>query len=105
MRCRRRSAPRSPAPTAQWWPSPATAASSSPCRKLGTAVELGLPLPILIWNNDAFGQIAQNMRDFGIEEVAVRPRNPDFQILAKAYGANAAKPESLAGITRPSRRH
>jgi len=67
-------------------------------QELGTAVELGLSLPILIWNNDAFGQIAQNMRDFGIEETAVRPRNPDFQILAKAYGAHYAKPDSLAGI-------
>jgi 5-guanidino-2-oxopentanoate decarboxylase len=68
-------------------------------QELGTAVELGLALPILIWNNDAFGQIAQNMRDFGIEETAVRPRNPDFQVLAKAYGAHFARPESLGGIT------
>jgi thiamine pyrophosphate-dependent acetolactate synthase large subunit-like protein len=68
-------------------------------QELGTAVELDLSLPILIWNNDAFGQIAQNMREFGIEEVAVRPRNPDFQTLAKAYGAHFARPESLAGVT------
>ena len=34
-----------------------------------------------------------------LKEVAVRPRNPDFQALAKAYGAHAAKPDSLAGIT------
>ncbi|HVY99525.1 MAG TPA: 5-guanidino-2-oxopentanoate decarboxylase [Dongiaceae bacterium] len=68
-------------------------------QELGTAVELGLPLPIVVWNNDAFGQIAHNMRDCGIEEIAVRPRNPDFQALARAYGATAVKPESLGGIT------
>jgi 5-guanidino-2-oxopentanoate decarboxylase len=68
-------------------------------QELGTAVELGLPLPIVIWNNDAFGQIAQNMREFGIEETAVRPRNPDFQALARAYGMNAVKTESLEDIT------
>jgi thiamine pyrophosphate-dependent acetolactate synthase large subunit-like protein len=68
-------------------------------QELGTAVELGLPLPIVIWNNDAFGQIAQNMRDFGIGEVGVRPRNPDFQALGKAYGARTVKAESLAGLT------
>jgi thiamine pyrophosphate-dependent acetolactate synthase large subunit-like protein len=68
-------------------------------QELGTAVELGLSLPILIWNNDAFGQIAQNMREFGIGEVAVRPKNPDFETLAKAYGSNYARPDSLTAVT------
>ncbi|GAB2175164.1 5-guanidino-2-oxopentanoate decarboxylase [Dongia sp. agr-C8] len=67
-------------------------------QELGTAAELGLPLPILIWNNDAFGQIAQNMRDVGIPEIAVKQKNPDFQTLAAAYGIRAVRPDSLEGI-------
>ena len=67
-------------------------------QELGTAAELGLPLPILIWNNDAFGQIAQNMRDVGIPEIAVKQKNPDFQTLAQAYGIRAVRPDSLKGI-------
>jgi 5-guanidino-2-oxopentanoate decarboxylase len=67
-------------------------------QELGTAVELGLPLAILLWNNDALGQIAANMQDSGIEEIAVKPRNPDFQALARAYGMNAVRAESLDGI-------
>jgi 5-guanidino-2-oxopentanoate decarboxylase len=67
-------------------------------QELGTAAELGLPLPILLWNNDAFGQIAQNMRDVGIPEIAVKNKNPDFQTLAAAYGIRAVRPESLKGI-------
>jgi 5-guanidino-2-oxopentanoate decarboxylase len=67
-------------------------------QELGTAAELGLPLPILLWNNDALGQIAQNMRDMGIPEIAVKPRNPDFQTLAQAYGIRAVRPDSLKGI-------
>jgi 5-guanidino-2-oxopentanoate decarboxylase len=67
-------------------------------QELGTAAELGLPLPILVWNNDAFGQIAQNMRDVGIPEIAVKQKNPDFQILAQAYGIRAVRPDSLKGI-------
>jgi 5-guanidino-2-oxopentanoate decarboxylase len=67
-------------------------------QELGTAAELGLPLPILLWNNDALGQIAQNMRDMGIPEIAVKPRNPDFQTLAAAYGIRAVRPDSLEGI-------
>jgi 5-guanidino-2-oxopentanoate decarboxylase len=67
-------------------------------QELGTAAELGLPLPILIWNNDAFGQIAQNMRDVGIPEIAVKQKNPDFHTLAKAYGIAAVRPDSLKGL-------
>jgi 5-guanidino-2-oxopentanoate decarboxylase len=67
-------------------------------QELGTAAELGLPLPILVWNNDAFGQIAQNMRDVGIPEIAVKQKNPDFQTLAAAYGIKAVRPDSLKGI-------
>ena len=67
-------------------------------QELGTAAELGLPLPILLWNNDAFGQIAQNMRDLGIPEIAVKNKNPDFRTLAAAYGIRAVRPDSLEGI-------
>jgi 5-guanidino-2-oxopentanoate decarboxylase len=67
-------------------------------QELGTAAELGLPLPILLWNNDAFGQIAQNMRDVGIPEIAVKNKNPDFQTLAQAYGVGFVRPGSLKGI-------
>jgi len=67
-------------------------------QELGTAAELGLPLPILLWNNDAFGQIAQNMRDVGIPEIAVKQKNPDFRTLAAAYGIRAVRPDSLKGI-------
>jgi thiamine pyrophosphate-dependent acetolactate synthase large subunit-like protein len=67
-------------------------------QELGTAVELGRPLPILLWNNDALGQIAANMVDAGIEEIAVRQKNPDFQALAQAYGVKSVKPSSPAEI-------
>ena len=46
----------------------------------------------------ALGQIAQNMRDLGIPEIAVKPRNPDFQTLAQAYGIRSVRPDSLNGI-------
>ena len=63
--------------------------------ELGTAVEHKLPIPILLWNNDALGQIRDNMVEAGIQPNAVTLRNPDFQMLAKAYGCAAAKPKSL----------
>jgi 5-guanidino-2-oxopentanoate decarboxylase len=67
--------------------------------ELGTAVEHKLPLVILLWNNDALGQIRDNMVDAGIQPNAVTLLNPDFQMLAKAYGARAEKPVSLKALS------
>ena len=63
--------------------------------ELGTAVEHKLPIPILLWNNSALGQIRDDMVNKGIQPNAVTLRNPDFQALAKACGARAEKPENL----------
>jgi 5-guanidino-2-oxopentanoate decarboxylase len=63
--------------------------------ELATAVEHKLPIPILLWNNDALGQIRDNMVEAGIQPNAVTLRNPDFQMLANAYGCHAAKPANL----------
>jgi 5-guanidino-2-oxopentanoate decarboxylase len=67
-------------------------------QELGTAVELGLPLPILLWNNDAFGQIAQGMNARDIPELGVRQRNPDYLALARAFDAKAIRPDSLTAL-------
>jgi thiamine pyrophosphate-dependent acetolactate synthase large subunit-like protein len=67
-------------------------------QELATAVELGLPIAILLWNNDALQQIAEGMTERGIPEVGVRLRNPDFQALAKAFGCRAVRPDSLASL-------
>ena len=66
--------------------------------ELGTAVEHKLAIPILLWNNDALGQIRDNMVQAGIQPNAVTLRNPDFQMLARAYGCAAAKPASLEDL-------
>jgi acetolactate synthase-1/2/3 large subunit/5-guanidino-2-oxopentanoate decarboxylase len=66
--------------------------------ELGTAVEHRLPVVILVWNNDSLGAIHDNMVQFGIQPNAVKLRNPDFQMLARAYGCNAEKPASLKAL-------
>lgn len=66
--------------------------------ELGTAVEHGLPLVILVWNNDRLGAIHDNMVSHGIQPNAMLLRNPDFQMLARAYGCRAEKPAGLAGL-------
>jgi 5-guanidino-2-oxopentanoate decarboxylase len=66
--------------------------------ELGTAVELNQGLPILLWNNDALGQIRDDMVMKGIQPNAVTLRNPDFQALARAYGCSAEMPRSLDAL-------
>ncbi len=66
--------------------------------ELGTAAEHKLPIIILVWNNESLGAIHDNMVSFGIQPNAVTLQNPDFQMLARAYGAHAEKPQSLKAL-------
>ena len=64
--------------------------------ELATAVEeLDSPLVVLLWNNDALGQIRDDMLDLTIEPIGVLPRNPDFIGLARAFGCAVRQPQSL----------
>jgi acetolactate synthase-1/2/3 large subunit/5-guanidino-2-oxopentanoate decarboxylase len=67
-------------------------------QELGVAVELGLPLPIIVWDNAKLGEIEDSMVRAQIAPNAVIARNPDFCKLAEAFGAKAAHPKTLAEI-------
>lgn len=69
-------------------------------QELATAVEYKLPIPILLWNNDALGQIAGDMVELGIPEIGVRLRNPDFIAMGKAFGCRAVRPATLKALKR-----
>lgn len=63
---------------------------------LATATEeLNSPLVVLLWNNDALGQIRDDMIGRDIEPIGVLPRNPDFALLAQAYGCVLRQPRNL----------
>lgn len=66
--------------------------------ELATAVELGLSLPIIIWDNGKLGAIEDSMIAAQIAPNSVIQRNPDFLALARAYGAEATQPATLADI-------
>jgi 5-guanidino-2-oxopentanoate decarboxylase len=68
-------------------------------QELLTAVELQLPLPVVVWNNSALKQIRDDMVAAGIEPVGVTGRNPDFRAFAAACGARSQRahgPQQLA---------
>lgn len=64
-------------------------------QELATAVELGLPLAVVLWNNDGFGQIRDDMAERGIPEIGVSLRNPDYLALARSFGCEATRPDGL----------
>lgn len=55
--------------------------------EFAVAVEHNLPLVVLLWNNDALQQIADDMKNAGIPPNAVVQQNPDFEKLSQAMGA------------------
>jgi 5-guanidino-2-oxopentanoate decarboxylase len=67
-------------------------------QELAGAVELQLSLPIVIWNNNALGQIRDDMAAAGIPPTGVVGRNPDFPALARAYGAHGERVQGAAGL-------
>lgn len=73
--------------------------------ELATAMKYGLNVPILVFNNHAYGMIKQQQRDQYDEQfIAVDLHSPDFVQLAQAfsaYGEHATTPEALAAaVTR-----
>jgi 5-guanidino-2-oxopentanoate decarboxylase len=71
--------------------------------ELMTAVESGLSLPIVVWNNTALGQIRDDMVAAGIPQLGVIGRNPDFVALAQAYGAEGYRVHDTAALTEAIR--
>ncbi len=64
-------------------------------QELGVAVELGLPLPIILWDNGKLKEIEDSMVRSQIAPNAVVARNPDFCKLAEAFGALSTAPKTL----------
>jgi acetolactate synthase I/II/III large subunit len=72
--------------------------------ELATATEVGLPVPILLWNNQGYGEIKTYMADRGIPEIGVDVYTPDFQTIARGFGCRAVRAESLAHLRDEVRR-
>ncbi len=71
--------------------------------ELMTAVEEGLCLPIVVWNNSALGQIRDDMAAAHIPQLGVIARNPDFVQLAHACGAHGHRVHDPAALTQTLR--
>ena len=72
-------------------------------QELGVAVELGLSLPIILWNNGKLGEIEDSMVRAQIAPNAVIAQNPDFCKLAEAFGARAEAPKTIGALSEAVR--
>ncbi|GGG37039.1 hypothetical protein GCM10010964_26090 [Caldovatus sediminis] len=71
-------------------------------QELATAVQHGIGLTTLVFNNSAYGNVRRDQRTaFGGRVVAADLHNPDFVRLADSFGARAARvasPEALRPV-------
>jgi acetolactate synthase-1/2/3 large subunit len=71
--------------------------------ELASAVEAEVPLIVLLWNNDGYGEIKTYMLERKITPIGVDIFTPDFQTIAKGFGCVAVRPESDAALTEALR--
>ena len=69
-------------------------------QELMVAVELNLCLPVILWDNGKLGEIEDSMLRAQITPDAVIQQNPDFVMLAQAYGCAAVCPASLGDLAQ-----
>ena len=65
---------------------------------MGTGVEEGLSIPVIIWHNHSYAMIRDGMVKRGIPEIGVNPKAPDFVKLAEAFGCPGSRVDSETGF-------
>ena len=67
-------------------------------QELATAVEHRLPIVIVLWHNDGYGEIRDNFNEFGIPLVGVDLTMPNFLAVARGFGCHAESVNDLAEL-------
>jgi acetolactate synthase-1/2/3 large subunit len=68
------------------------------CQELGTAVQEGLALPILLYNDHGHGSIRWNQKRRYGREIAADLTQPDFLKLAEAFGMRARQAATVESL-------
>ena len=72
--------------------------------ELAAAVQHGIPLVTIIFNNDAYGNVRKmQIRDYDERVIASDLVNPDFVKFAEAFGANAFRAETESQLRQAMR--
>jgi acetolactate synthase-1/2/3 large subunit len=68
--------------------------------ELASAMEAGVPVIILLWNNSGYGEIKKYMQNRAIEPVGVDIYTPDFLTIARGFGCSAVHAATATELTR-----
>lgn len=68
--------------------------------ELASAVEAGVNVIFLLWNNSGYAEIKRFMVEGGIPQIGVDIYTPDFQGIAAAFGCEVAKADNLSALSR-----
>ncbi|MEO6301236.1 MAG: 5-guanidino-2-oxopentanoate decarboxylase [Paracoccaceae bacterium] len=64
--------------------------------ELASAVEAGIAVAVIVWNNTSYGEIKEMMAERGLPQIGVDIFAPDFVALAGAMGCVGSRPTGLA---------
>lgn len=67
-------------------------------QELATAVEQQLDLAVVVVDNGGYGEIEQNEADRGIDPIGVRLHQPDWALLARAFGASGTRVDDASAV-------
>ena len=68
-------------------------------QELATARDLGLGLPIVVWNNTGYGEIADAMSEAGIPPIATAASAHDLVAIARGFGCHGEHARDLGQLT------
>lgn len=72
--------------------------------ELASAVEAGIGIIVILWNNQGYGEIKRYMRNKGLPEIGVDIYTPNFQLLAQGFGCPGTIAGNLAQLNDALRR-
>ena len=63
--------------------------------ELASAADLGLPIALVIWQNDGYGEMRDSMDRIGAPRMGTEISARDFMLLAEGFGCRGVRTESL----------
>jgi 5-guanidino-2-oxopentanoate decarboxylase len=67
-------------------------------QEMAAAADEQTPVVVVLWNNEALGEIRDGFIARGIEPIATAPRPPDFLTLARSFGWRAVRASDGAAL-------
>ena len=67
-------------------------------QELASAADLGLPIALVIWQNDGYGEMRDSMDTLGVAHVGTEISSRDFVKLAEGFGCRGVRTGSLEDL-------